>query len=78
MPRRRIPDTSIPRRRDRRRPGGNGTDAQHRPHRGRRGQVETIAERRVIALRLRKAGGSYREIAGQLAGPDSGTREPVN
>ena len=30
-------------------------------------QVETIAERRVIAIRLRKAGGSYREIAGQLA-----------
>jgi hypothetical protein len=35
--------------------------------RGRRGQVETIAERRAIALELRKAGGSYREIARQLS-----------
>jgi hypothetical protein len=30
------------------------------------GQIERIAERRVLALELRKAGGSYREIAGQL------------
>jgi hypothetical protein len=41
-------------------------DAQ-RPHRrARHGQTETIAERRVLALELRKAGGSYREIARQL------------
>ena len=67
MPRRRIPSTPIPRRPDHRRPRGNATDAQRRPRRGRRGQVEAIAERRTIALELRKAGGSYREIARQLA-----------
>ena len=67
MPRRRIPSTSIPRRPDHRRPRGNATDAQRRPRRGRRGQVEAIAERRTLALELRKAGGSYREIARQLA-----------
>jgi hypothetical protein len=67
MPRRPIPRTSIPRRPDRRRARGNGTDAQRRPRRGRPGQVETIAERRTLALELRKAGGSYREIARQLA-----------
>ena len=66
MPRRRIANASVPRRLDRGRRGGNATDAQHRPPRGRRGQVETIAERRTIALELRKAGGSYREIARQL------------
>ena len=66
MPRRPIPRTSIPRRPDRRRARGNATDAQHRPHRVRRGQIEAIAERRTIALELRKAGGSYREIARQL------------
>jgi hypothetical protein len=67
MPRRRIPNVSVPRRLDRRRRGDNATGAQRRPRRGRRGQVETIAERRTIALELRKAGGSYREIARQLA-----------
>ena len=66
MPRRRIPNTSLPRRPDRRRSGGNATDAQRPARRGRPGQVETIAERRVLALELRKAGGSYREIARQL------------
>ena len=66
MPRCRIPVDPLPRRLDRRRRGGNATDAQHRPRRRRRGQVETIAERRAIALELRKAGGSYREIARQL------------
>jgi len=66
MPRRRIPSTSLPRRPDRRRVRGNTTDAQHRPRRGRPGQLEAIAERRVRALELRKAGGSYREIARQL------------
>ena len=66
MPRRRIPNVSVPRRLDRRRRGGNATDAQQRPHRGGRGQVEAIAERRTLALELRKAGGSYREIARQL------------
>lgn len=66
MPRRPIPRTSLPCRPNRRRPGGNAISAQHRPRRGPRGQVETIAERRVTALRLRKAGASYREIAGQL------------
>jgi hypothetical protein len=66
MPRRRIPNVSVPRRPDRRRVGGNAIGAQHRPPRGRRGQVETIAERRAIALELRKAGAPYREIARQL------------
>jgi DNA-binding CsgD family transcriptional regulator len=64
MPRRRIPNTPVPCRPDRRRPRGNAMKAQRR--RGRRGQVETIAERRAMALELRKAGGSYREIARQL------------
>jgi hypothetical protein len=67
MARRRIPNVSVPRRLDRRRPRGNAIGAQHRPPRGRPGQVETIAERRVIALRLRRTGASYREIATQLA-----------
>ena len=69
MPRKRIPtiNVSIPHRPDGRRRRGNATGAQHRPPRGRRGQVETIAERRTIALELRKAGGSYREIARQLS-----------
>ena len=66
MPRRRIPGTSIPRRPDRRRSGGNAIDAQRRPRHPRPGQVEAIAERRVRALELRKAGGSYRQIAQQL------------
>jgi hypothetical protein len=66
MPRRRIPVDPLPRRLDRRRSGGNAMDAQRRPRRGRRGQAETIAERRTFALELRKAGGSYREIARQL------------
>ena len=64
MPRRRIPNTSLPRRPDRRRSGGNAIDAQRPPRR--RGESERIAERRVLALELRKAGGSYREIARQL------------
>jgi hypothetical protein len=66
MPRRRIAHTPVPRRLDRRRPRGNTIGAQHRPPRGRRGQAEAIAERRALALELRKAGGSYREIAQQL------------
>ena len=66
MPRRPIPRTSIPRRPDRRRAWGNATAAQRPPRRGRRGQTEAIAERRGVALELRKAGGSYREIARQL------------
>jgi hypothetical protein len=64
MPRRRIPNASVPRRPDRRRSGGNAIDAQRSPRR--RGESERIAERRVLALELRKAGGSYREIARQL------------
>jgi hypothetical protein len=67
MPRRRIPNVSVPRRPDCRRARGNATDAQRPPRRGRRGQVEAIAERRVRALELRKAGGSYRQIAKALA-----------
>ena len=66
MPRRRNSNGSVPRRPDRRRPGGNATDAQRPARRGRRCQVEAIAERRTMALELRKAGGSYREIARQL------------
>jgi DNA-binding CsgD family transcriptional regulator len=66
MPRRRIPVDPLPRRLDRRRRRGNATAAQQRPRRGPRGQVETIAGRRVIALRLRRGGASYREIAEQL------------
>src|SRR4051812_41254587 len=66
MPRRRIPDTSIPRRPDRRRPRGNATDAQRRPPRGRAGQVEAAVARRAAALGLRTSGASYREIARQL------------
>ena len=61
MPRPRIPMTALPRRPDRRRSGGNGKDAQRR-----RGQTEAIAERRAIALELRKAGSAYRAIAQQL------------
>ena len=66
MPRRRTPQTSLPRRLNRRRGRGNATDAQHRPRRGRPGQVEAIAKRRALALELRKAGGSYRAIAQRL------------
>ncbi len=66
MPRKRIPDVSIPHRPDSPTAGATPQTAQRRPRRGRRGQVETIAERRTIALELRKAGGSYREIARQL------------
>jgi hypothetical protein len=58
MPRRRIPSVSVPRRLDRRRRRDNGTDAQHRPSRRRRGEVEAIAARRVRVLELRKSGGS--------------------
>jgi hypothetical protein len=53
-----------PRRPDPRR--GNAIGAQHRTGRARRGQVETIAARRVLAFELRKAGSSYREIAREL------------
>ena len=66
MPRRSIPRTSIPCRPDRRRSRGNAIDAQHPARRGRRGQVERIAERRVRALELRKCGAPFREIARQL------------
>ena len=66
MPRRRPPHISLPARPDRRRARGNATGAQRAARRGRPGQVEAIAERRVLALELRKAGGSYREIARQL------------
>ena len=66
MPRRRIRTISLPRRLDPRRARGNATDAQRPPRRGPRGQSERISERRVLALELRKAGGSYREIARQL------------
>jgi hypothetical protein len=66
MPRRRIPSTPIARRPDCRRPRGNAIGAQ-RPARARPGQLEIIAERRVRALELRKAGASYREIAKALA-----------
>ena len=65
MPRRRIPNVSVPRRPDRRRSGGNATDAQ-RPARRARGQVEAIVERRVRAFELRRSGATYREIARQL------------
>ena len=47
--------------------GGNAIDAQRPAGRRRRGQDETIAERRAIALELRKAGGSYSEVARQLS-----------
>ena len=67
MPRRRLPYTSIPPRPDPRRPQGNATDAQRRPGRGRPGQLEAIAERRVRAFELRKTGASYRQIAQALA-----------
>lgn len=66
MPRRRIPDVSVPRRLDRRRLRGNTTDAQHPAGRARRGQIEAIVERRVRAFELRKRGATYREIAQQL------------
>jgi hypothetical protein len=64
MPRRRIPHTSIPRRPDPRR--GSGIDAQHRAGHRRRGQLETVATRTALALELRKAGATYREIGRQL------------
>ena len=67
MPRRSIPPTTIPCRPDRRRSRGNATDAQRPARRGRPGQVEAIAGRRVLALELRKAGCSYRQIAKTLA-----------
>ena len=63
MPRRRIPDTFLPRRPDRRRRGGNANGAQHR---GRRGQREAIIERRPRSLALRIGGASYREIGERL------------
>jgi hypothetical protein len=66
MPRRRIPAISVPSRLDSRRAKGNAKGAQRRPYRGRRGQLENVAERRVRAFELRKAGSSYREIARQL------------
>jgi DNA-binding CsgD family transcriptional regulator len=66
MPRRLIPRTPIPRRPDYRRVRGNDMTAQRPPRCLRRGQEEAIAERRAIALELRKAGGSYRELARQL------------
>jgi hypothetical protein len=67
MPRRRIPAISVPSRPDSRRGRGNAIDAQRSGRRGRRGQIERIAERRVRAFELRKAGRSYREIARTLA-----------
>lgn len=67
MPRRCIPLTSLPYRPDRRRPGGNAIDAQRPARRGRAGEVERIAERRVRALELRKSDSSYRRIAEALA-----------
>ena len=67
MPRRTTHRTSLPRRPDPRRPGGNAIDAQHAARRERPGQLEAIAERRVLALELRKAGSSYRQIATALA-----------
>jgi hypothetical protein len=66
MPRRRIATISVPSRPDSRRGRGNAKAAQHRASRGRRGQLETVVERRVRAFELRKAGSSYREIARQL------------
>src|SRR5262245_52531110 len=66
MARRRFPHSSIPGRPDRRRSGGSATDAQRPARRGRPGEVERIAERRTIALELRKAGAPYREIARHL------------
>ena len=52
MPRRPVPNVSVPSRPDRRRQRGNGTDAQRRPRRARPGQVEMIAERRAFARAL--------------------------
>lgn len=66
MPRRRIPNTSLPCRSDRRRRGGNALDAQRPARRGRAGEVERIAERRRMALEMRKKGNAFREIARQL------------
>jgi hypothetical protein len=57
---------TTPRRPDRRRSRGNATDAQRRPRRARPGRLEAIAERRVRALELRKAGAPYRQIASDL------------
>jgi len=65
MPRRHIPPHSVPPRHDHSRSGGNATGAQRRPG-ARRGQLEAIAERRVRALELRKAGAPYRQIAREL------------
>lgn len=65
MPRRRIPTMSIPCRPDGRRGRGNAIGAQRRPG-VRRGQLETIAERRVRAFELRKRGATYRQIAQEL------------
>jgi len=66
MPRRPIPRISMPRRPDRRRSGGNATDAQRRPRRARPGQLEAIAERRALEFEMRKAGATYRQIAREL------------
>jgi hypothetical protein len=66
MPRRRIPRTSVPGRPDPRRQRGNTTGAQRRPGGVRRGQLETIAERRIRAFELRKRGCTYRQIAQDL------------
>ena len=66
MPRKRVHSIPLPRRADRRRAGGNGTEAQRSARRGRPGQLEAIAERRVLALELRKAGAPYRQIARDL------------
>ena len=66
MPRRRILSTSLPPRPDDRRRRGNATDAQRRPRHVRPGQLEAIAQRRVRAFELRKAGASYREIGREL------------
>lgn len=66
MPRRSSPHEPLPRRPDRRRVGGNATGAQRPIGRCRPGENERIAERRVRAFELRKAGTSYREIGRQL------------
>jgi hypothetical protein len=66
MPRRRIPAISVPSRLDNRRERGNAKGAQHRRCRRPRGQIETVAARRALALELRKSGATYREIGQQL------------
>ena len=43
--------------------GATPQTAQRRSHRGRRGQIEIVAERRVLALELRKTGAWSRGIA---------------